>query len=277
MSPTLKQDEAITETLKFLSKSLNMRYEIIDYPDKRERNLPACDALAIIGSKKVAIEHTSVDSVPQQRRDSARFMKVLGPLDLDLKNKLPTPGSYWLSVHMNAIPALKRKEWDGIRNRIHEWCLKVANSLEIGSPYSAPKHFVRAMPEGVPFEVTLYRWPGEDGRFLITRLAPNDLEDQRKDAISQTISSRGSKVSDYRIVGYRTILVLESNDIALANASLIGQAFIRAAKDLNSMIMPDEVYLVETEMKPYYVHCLKFGESCFPNITISKEQYKENE
>ena len=65
MSPTLKQDEAITETLKFISKSLDVRYEIIDYPDKGKRNLPACDALAIIGSKKVAIEHTSIDSVPQ--------------------------------------------------------------------------------------------------------------------------------------------------------------------------------------------------------------------
>lgn len=265
------QKRVIRELLKFLAKTLKVDYKILEYPDEIERKLPACDALAVVGSRKVALEHTSIDSVPFQRRDNSRFIKLLGPLEEKLTGKLPVPGHYRLDIHMNVIPTGIR--WANVRQQICEWCLNVGPALEIVSPFTSPRHSVKEMPQGVPFEVTLFRWPRRDGQFKIGRFSPEDLEDQRIKVIYQALVSRGAKVSRYRNNGFRTILVLESNDIALANSSLIGQAFVRTINEFETMLLPDEVYLVETVVEPYNVYPLKFGDALFPNVIIAKEPY----
>lgn len=261
----------IKEVLEFLSKTIKVGCKIIKHPDEIERNLPACDALAHVGDRKVAVEHTSIDSVPFQRRDDKRFMALLGPLESKLAGKLPTPGHYQLVIPMNAIPT--GINWADVRLQILKWCQEVAPNLEIGGPRTAPRHFIREVPQGVPFEVTLYRWPRRDGQFKIARFSPEDLANKRGEVIYQALISRGTKVASYRKSGFRTILILESNDIALANASDIGQAFLNAMKKIDTVELPDEVYLVETEGKPYYFHRLKFGDTIFPNAVISEEPY----
>ncbi len=261
----------IKKTLEFLSRTINLSCEITEFPDEIKRNSPACDALAIMGTKNVAVEHTSIDSIPLQRRDDARFKKLLGPLEDELAGKLPVPGYYRLVIEMNAIPT--GINWDNVRQRIWEWCQKVAPTLEIGGPFTTPRHFIRETPRGAPFEVTLYRWPKRDGQFKVTRFAPEDLENQRTEVIYRALASRGTKVARYRNGEFRTILILESEDIALANDSDIGQAFVNAIKKCGSTPLPDEVYLVQTEVKPYDFYCLKFGDALFPNAPILKEPY----
>ena len=263
----------IKEVLEFLSKTINVGYKIIECPDESKRNQPACDVLARIGIRNVAVEHTSIDSVPHQRRDDKRFMALLGPLKNEIADRLPTPGHYQLVIPINAIST--RTNWVDIRLRIGEWCLKVAPDLKIGNPSTAatPRHFIRETPQGVPFEVTLYRWPGRDRQFKIARVCPADLANQRKEVIYQALVSRGAKVARYGNGGFRTILILESNDIALANVSDIGQSFTNTMEGVDSTKLPDEVYLIETEEEPHYFHCLKFGGEVFPNAVISKEPY----
>jgi len=257
-----RQNIVVKETLGFISKSRGVVCEIFDYPDEKERKLPACDVLALIDGKKVAIEHTSIDSIPFQRRDNSRFMALLGPLEKELTGKLPTPGHYQLIVDMGVIPT--GIKWDIVRSRITLWCQEVASSLEIGSSSTASRHFIREKPEGIPFEVALYRWPGRDGKLRIARFMPHDLENKRVEVIVQSLVSRGVKISEYKDRGFRTILILESNDIALGNASDIGQAFVSAIHRSKLKRFPDEVYLVETEMAPYYFHCLKMDDALFP-------------
>jgi len=261
----------IKKVLDFLSRTINLACEITGFPDEIERNSPACDVSAIVGNREVAVEHTSIDSYPSQRKDDNRFRKVLGPLENELAGKLPAPGHYQLGVNINVIPT--GINWDNVRLRIREWCQKVAPTLEIGDPFTAPRHFVRETPEGVPFEVTLGRWPRRDGQFKVVRFFPEDLERQRTEAIYQALASRGPKVAKYRDRGFRTILILESDDIALANDSDIGQAFVNTINKCGSTPLPDEVYLVQSEVEPYDFYCLKFGDTLFPDAAILKEPY----
>jgi hypothetical protein len=265
-----KELKVIKEVLEFLSKTINVEYKIISFPDEDERNLPACDVIALVGTRKVALEHTSIDSVPFQRRDNKRFNELFEPLRSKLAGKLPTPGHYQLVIPMNVIPT--GVNWADVRLRICEWVQVNAPNLEIGCPLTAPQHFIREMPQGVPFEVKLYHWPGRDGQFEIARDCPTDLENQRKKVIYRALISRGTKVTRYRNSGFRTILILESNDISLANASDIGEAFINAIKKVDSAELPDEIYLVETELEPCNIHYLKFGDEIFPDV-ISEEPY----
>lgn len=267
----MAEREVIIEVLEFLSKTINLGYKILKYPDEIERKLPACDMLATVGSRNVAIEHTSIDSFPFQRRDNDWFIKCLGPLKNELAGKLPAPGHYRLSVHVNVIPT--GVKWDDVRLSIRRWCQKVAPTLEIGDSFTAHRHFVREMPQGVPFKVTLSRRPGQNGQFKIDRFSPEDLKSQSIEVIRQALVSRGTKVAKDRNDGSRTILILESNDIILADYSDIGQAFVSAINEFKSMQLLDEVYLVETEAAPWDVYCLKFGDTLFPNVAISKEPY----
>src|SRR5688572_17673043 len=54
-------------------------------PDEVERNRSAVDAIA--GS--LAIEHTSIDTIANQRRDGERFMQVVSEIESELSPKVP--------------------------------------------------------------------------------------------------------------------------------------------------------------------------------------------
>ncbi len=260
--PDSHQNKVIRKTLEYISKTRNVVCEIIEYPDEKERKLAACDVIAIIDRKKVAIEHTSIDSIPFQRRDNRRFLDLLGPLEEELTGKLPKQGNYHLIVNMDEIPV--GVKWDSIRSRISEWCQDVASSLVMGSASTAPRHFIREKLTGVPFEVTLYRWRFRDGEFRIGRFLPSDLENKRTKVIIESLISRGTKVSKYKDQGFRSLLILESRDLILANAPDISRAFIKAISCTRVDKLPDEVYLVESEMLPYYFYCLKKDSILFP-------------
>jgi hypothetical protein len=254
----LHEKKVIKEVLKYISKKINQPYRIISYPDEVNRNSPACDMLVSFGDKKFAIEHTSIDSIPNQRRDSNRFIKLLSPLENELDNKLPTPGHYQLVIDMDVIPALNRSNGSKIYQSIKDWCIKIAPTLSMGGTHSDKKHFSRDRIPGVPFKITLYKWPRRDGEFRIARFSPEQIEEKRKEVFKQALCSRGEKVINYKKEGYYTILVLESNDRALANFNDIGDALNNAIEELKNVELPDEIYLIETEIEDdYEIYCLK--------------------
>jgi len=254
----LHEKKVILEVLKYISKKINKTYKIISYPDEVNRKSPACDMLVSFGNKKHAIEHTSIDSIPNQRRENNRFIKLLSPLGNELDNKLPTPGHYQLVIDMDVIPVLNRSNGSKIYQLIKDWCIKIAPTLLMGGTHSDKKHFERDRIAGVPFEITLYRWPGKDGEFRIARFSSDQLEEKRKEVLKQALCSRGEKVSNYKREGCRTILILESNDRALANFNDIDNALNNVVEELKNIELPDEIYLIETEIEnDYEIYCLK--------------------
>jgi len=254
----LHEKKVIIEVLKYISKKTNQPYRIISYPDEVNRKSPACDMLVSFGNKKYAIEHTSIDSIPNQRRDNNRFIKLLSPLENELDNKLPTHGHYQLVIDMDVIPALNRSNGSKIYQSIKDWCIKIAPTLSMGGTHSDKKHFKRDRIPGVPFEITLYRWRRRDGEFRIARFSSEQLEEKRKEVLKQALCSRGEKVANYKREGCHTILILESNDRALANFNDIDNALNNAVEELKNIELPDEIYLIETEIEDdYEIYCLK--------------------
>lgn len=254
----LYEKKVIKVVLKYISKKINQPYRIISYPDEVNRNSPACDMLVSFGNKKFAIEHTSIDSIPNQRRDNNRFIKLLSPLKDKLNGKLPTPGHYKLIIDIDVIPTLNKSDGSKIYQSIKEWCIKIAPTLSMGGTHSSKKHFERDRIPGVPFELTLYKLPRRDGEFRIGRFSPEQIEEKRKEVLKQALCSRGEKVINYKKEGCYTILVLESNDRALANFNDIGDALNNAIEELKNVELPDEIYLIETEIEDdYEIYCLK--------------------
>ena len=55
------QNKSIDFFLNFISDNFHLNTEVTEEPDKRIRDSKACDAIATIGGRNIAIEHTSID------------------------------------------------------------------------------------------------------------------------------------------------------------------------------------------------------------------------
>lgn len=255
--------------LNFISWRRAQPLSDLQEPDKLERQKTAVDYSFRCGAQHYLLEHTLVESLPGQIQDDRQFMDLLGPLENELNGKLPAPGHYNLTVHFGAVKGAKEKT--KIQNLIKAWVLQKAGKLEIGSPATAPRHFIKGKPKDVPFELVLYRWgdlPGLEGRLLIQRFAPDDLEQKRRERIRIALNGKCRKLAESKKSSFRSILVLESNDIALANAVDIGKALILELEEGQWQI-PDEIYTIGTETPHWVIWILKFNDQLFPNVERS--------
>lgn len=245
----------------------------LEWLEDRERQKKTVELRAKIGLSTVVLEHTRIESFPGQITDDHQFMSFLGPLEAKLSGHLPTPGYYSLCTAPGAVKGVKNKVQ--IQSIIEAWVLAEAPKLELGSPSSAPRHMMRGKPPGVPFELTLYRWKGAgrlDGRLLLARYSPKDTEVERKRRVRIALETKCPKLKNAKEEGFTSLLLFESNDIALANSAVIGSAVIEEMKMMTNDI-PDVIFLVETELEPWVIWVFKDGQQLFPNVSNAGPYY----
>ncbi len=73
----LTDKEVISLFVKYLAAQGNPGLEVDTWPDEENRQSTEVDSIA----GPFAIEHTSVDTIPNQRRDAAWFIQVVKPLE----------------------------------------------------------------------------------------------------------------------------------------------------------------------------------------------------
>jgi len=196
--------------------------EKIEYPDEKVRNEKAVDALVKTSSQEIVLEHTRIESYTKQIEDWSQIRRLLKPLVAMLNDKLPTPGYYELAVDVGAIKGAK--DTQGIQNALIKWIKKNAPLLKLGSPEVAPNHYLKEKPDGVPFEVSLYRWPSNDGKFFIVENAPNKLKTKSKERIKEALEQKCPKLWRAKRNNRISVLLLELNDISLGSHIWAGQA-----------------------------------------------------
>lgn len=248
----------------FISKRKDIFFLNFEIPDENERNKKAIDMLCYGKDTEIVIEHTRIESFSDQIVNGIRMVKLLKPLENLLTNKLPMPGHYELSMKSNEISGIRNE--NKIRLALIKWIKEKAPLLEIGSPTTAPRHFIREITHEIPFEVSLYRWPGLDGRFLFSQFIPDDLKERRKERLHKAIEEKCPKLSCAKQRdNVISVLVLESNDIALGNHVDIGFTVIEEIY-LKEKDIPDEIYLIETEIDPWVIWILKEKSFLFPEV-----------
>ncbi len=241
--------------------------------EDQERQKKTVELRFEMGSSTVVLEHTRIESFSGQITDDHQFMALLGALESRLTGRLPTPGYYNLCVAPGAVKGAK--EIKRIQDAIEAWVLAKAPTLELGSPRTAPKHFVKGRPAGVPFEVSLYRWKSAgrlEGRLLLMRSSPRDVESERERRVAMALAAKCPKLAEARQSGFASLLVLESNDLALANSAVIGSAVI-AQLALRTDDAPDVIFLIETEIAPWAAWVLKDGQHLFPSVPDDGPHY----
>ena len=120
----LDDKQVVLAFIDYLQKNGHSGLKVDRIPD--DENRASADVDAIAG--EFAIEHTSIDTVRNQRRDSDWFKKVVGELGAELSAKM----TIRLKIAIPYHGIKKEQNWSEIRNALRSWIINVAPNLPDG-------------------------------------------------------------------------------------------------------------------------------------------------
>ncbi len=198
----LTDKEVIGLFVRYLADQGHPGIEVDAWPD--EERPSEIDAIA----GPFAIEHTSVDTIPNQRRDAAWFVQVVKSLEDEFRCKLP----FRLVLTFPYEGIQTGQDWSRITTALRNWVLDEAPKLFIGS------HTIKGVPE-IPFEFYAAKRSSSRTGLLFGRFAPNDQT--LPDRLREQLNRKVKKLSPYKGKNKTTILLVESDDIALMNDGIM--------------------------------------------------------
>lgn len=225
------QDKAVIAALvEHLGESEHPGLRIDRYPDEENRSSPDIDAIA----GEFAIEHTSVDTVANQRRDDDRFMRVVRGLKDEFKARI----SFRLRITVCWESIQVGQDWIALRSRFKGWIRYEAGRLPDG------KHKIEEAP-GIPFPFWVEKQSNRPPGVFFARFAPTDTSLPQR--VRKLFDEKVSKLKPYKDEGYTTVLLVESSDLALMNRSILVQAVSEAYRSgLPASV--DQIWFADTSV-----------------------------
>lgn len=259
----MDQHAVIWTALNALAQRWDCRFTELEIPDEKERQRPAVDLLVEDDEgRHWVIEHTVVESFPGRIFDDRLFQAVAKCVEEGLSGSLPKPGQYRVTLDPGGMT--RRVDIAEICAAICTWAESVADSLAIGDPLNAPAHVAKTVLEPWKVSVHLSRWPGHDGRVLAMRSIPEKLIALREERIATALDRKCPKLQEATRRGeLASVLILESDDLALGSYPAIAQATARGLE--NRSDVPDVVCLIETDIDAD-VWLIKEHEALYPEI-----------
>lgn len=276
MQKNKHQQEVCNVVINLMAKRKNETLQIVGIPDAVERNKKAVDLhiKGIATNTEYHIEHTLMESFPGQITDGVRFLNLLVPIEKSIARKLP-PSHFYLTVAAGAVTGATDSK--KIQGELEKWIIEKAPVLFAEASKIRRYHQIREVVPNVPFEVVLSCEPKLEKCFYVARSVSSEkVEEERRKRMQIALVNKCPKLKAAKLKNNSTsVLILESNDIALANHHFIAAAF---SEELNKRTddIPDEVYLVETDIPSQWTAwILKEGLSQYPDISTAGPHYVE--
>ena len=237
---------------------------------------PPVDFRLRLGVREYAIEHTQIEAIPGLIRAGERYNQLIEPVINDVSGTLPGPAVYALHFPIDPHLGVKLANLDRTRRGFIDWiraqaqCLYERKRDKLEREHTSPRYLdsIEAKPPGFPYPVRLCiraaRSESKRGALRLARLGVDDeeLEARLTDRLREALRRKCPKLQRCKEDGAWTALVLEDNDISHMNHVLVGEclaALMPERKDL-----PDEIYLVETGVQSWAVHCMKLDGESWP-------------
>lgn len=199
-------------------------------PDQENRGSTDIDAIA----GPFAIEHTSIDTIPNQRRDSDWFIRAVGGVEREVEGALP----FRLSITIEYDAIGKGQDWSAIREALRVWLINQTSGLPEG------RSVVAGLP-GIPFRLRIEKSRDLPPGVFFARSLPQDETLSLR--VGQALDRKAVKLRRYQSSGRITVLLLESDDIALMNKLKMFEA-IRAAFPSGLPAGVDQVWYADTSI-----------------------------
>lgn len=226
----LEDKEVIEAFVVYLCENGHPGLVVDNWPDLENRKSSDIDAIA----GKFAIEHTSVDSVENQRRYGDWFVRVVEPLAKKFKNALP----FKLSLEFPYEGIVKGQDWDAMRCALETWVSNEVVGLSDG-PHQI------CIPS-VPFNFRAIKDSKASRGLFFSRNDPGDA--RLASRLSVHLSRKMAKLEPYKAMGKTTILLIESDDIALMNTNKMLEG-IQSAFGSGMPEHIDQVWYVDTSIQ----------------------------
>jgi hypothetical protein len=222
--------DVIRAFVAYLRGNGHPNLEVEGWPENENRVSKEIDAIA----GGLAIEHTSIDTLPNQRRDSEWFIQVVGGIERELHSPIP----FRLSITLEHQAVTKGQDWFAIRNALKDWINTGSSLLEEGH------HVLDGIP-GVPFRLYISKASGRRPGLLFGRFDPGD--DTLPDRIRELLLRKANKLLKYQCIGKTTVLLVDSEDIALMNESKM-LAAVRKSFPAGTPPGVDQVWYADTSI-----------------------------
>ena len=243
---------------------------------------PPVDFCLRLGAQEYAVEHTQIEAIPGLIRTGEGYKQLIGPVIDDVSGTLPGPAVYALHFPMDTHLGVNPAELDRIRRDFIAWIRAQAESLyernrdDLERAYISPRYLdsIEARSPGFPYSVRLCigvaRSNSQRGDLRPARLSldEEELEAGRADRLRDALDHKCPKLQRYKQDGARTILALESGAIALTDHVLVGECLSALLPERTDL--PDEIYLVETQVNSWTVRCMKLDAEHWPMEHLDK-------
>lgn len=158
-------------------------------PDEENRAGPDIDAIA----GHLAIEHTSVDSIPDQRRNSEWFMQAVGALKDEVEGL-----RFRLNIASQCEAMTIGQDWRAIRRAMEDWIERESAKLKDGP------HPIKAAP-GIPIDFMVRESSTREPGLFFARVAPEDSHLTVR--VRPQIDRKAEKLLPYRQQDFTTVLL----------------------------------------------------------------------
>ena len=226
----MKDRDVIDSFVEHLRKHGHPDLEIDRRPDEENRDSPDIDAVA----GPFVIEHTSIDSIHNQRRDSDWFMKAVGGLEQELPYKPP----FRLNITLEYGAVTRGQDWKAIRQSLKNWIINDVPSLDDGL-------YVIDNICNVPFRLHVKKASSRPSGVIFARFEPND--NTLPDRIREQIKRKAEKLQKYYGHDQINVLLIESNDIALMDETTMMKSIQKACPTMLPTGV-DQIWFADTSI-----------------------------
>ena len=198
----MRDREVVKAFVSFLKDHGHPCLRVDRWPEDDNRQSREIDAIA----GRFAIEHTSIDSVANQRRDDDWYSRVVGGLDREITSSVDS--GFVVTLRYDAVR--KGQDWAGIRADLRSWISTNASGLSYGT------HDIE-LPTNPPLDppIRLRITKTKNGPVGFARFAPCDQTLPAR--IKKLLDEKAAKLATYHMSGVTTVLLVENGDIALMN------------------------------------------------------------
>jgi hypothetical protein len=157
-----------------------------------------------------------------------------------------------------------------IQDALVQWMLATAPGLPTARPGRYVLPIQKITPPGVPFAVSLHRWP-RDGfpfPFIVRHLVGGDVETARLPRIRDAYDRKTPKLLQWKTSGARTILIFEEDDIFLTNHFNVADTLFQI--EGSSADRPDEVYLLSLFTSKWLITRLRVGDRTLYDLPVDE-------
>jgi hypothetical protein len=269
MSATDRSNEgkACDAVLREIEARVGAARRDLIFPEKM-RSVGPVELVCTVGTQFFAFEHTRIEPFAGHIQLEAEAKRHFQPITERVASQLPVESRFELQMPAGAMLGLSDQTARPIQHALVAWILATAPELPTTRPgrYILPIRKIK--PPGVPFAVSLHRWP-RDGfpfPFAIQHVAAGDVEAGRRERIRAAYDKKVPKLLRWKASGARAILILEEDDIFLTNHFNVADALARVEESRADR--PDEIYLLSVFTSMWLITRLRLGDKTVYDMPV---------